>query len=151
METPHYNIGNVGYYSSLAVGGGVVTSSVTDMRLKAWMAASCTESVVAGCLMHLTRVVFISACAASIASPMLPITWMEEKMEMRKNMELEVTVKSYVHEGPSQPVTYPQGQEGQLLLSGAVPAQEGRHEVRHIIDLRGDTLNLVQSVDKCRH
>lgn len=57
-------------------GGTTVTSSVTVMRLKAWMAASCTDRVVAGCLMHFTRVVLIAGSTASIASPMLPTTWM---------------------------------------------------------------------------
>lgn len=51
-----------------------VTSSVMDMRLKACMAASCTDNVVAGCLMHFSRVALIAGSAASMASPMLPIT-----------------------------------------------------------------------------
>lgn len=52
----------------------LLTSSVTDMRLKAWMAASCTASVVAGCLMHLTSVFFMEGSTASSTSPMLPAT-----------------------------------------------------------------------------
>lgn len=63
--------------SSCRRGMWLVTSSVTDMRLKAWMAASCTDKVVAGCLMHLSRVVLIAGSVASIASPMLPTTWTE--------------------------------------------------------------------------
>lgn len=52
----------------------VLTSSVTDMRLNAWMAASCTDSVVAGCLMHLTSVFCMEGLTASSTSPMLPAT-----------------------------------------------------------------------------
>lgn len=72
----------------------LVTSSVTDMRLKAWMAASCTDSVVAGCLMHFISVVLIAASAASIASPMLPTTWMKESEQLEKKMELEDVIKN---------------------------------------------------------
>lgn len=54
--------------------GLLFTSSVTDMRLNAWMAASCTDSVVAGCLMHLTSVLFMEGLTASRTSPMLPAT-----------------------------------------------------------------------------
>ena len=57
--------------------GMLITSSVIDIRLKAWMAASCTDKVVAGCLMHFCMVVLIAGSAASMASPMFPTTFIE--------------------------------------------------------------------------
>lgn len=131
----------------------LVTSSVTDMRLKAWMAASCTDSVVAGCLMHFISVVLMAASAASIASPMLPTTWMKESQQLEKKHGTGRCYKKskFCKRVVFTAVTYPQGHEGQILLPGTVCTQDGIHEVGDGSDLRGDALSLVQSSDKFRH
>lgn len=62
-------------YINIVIKRGLCTSSGTVIRLKAWMAASCTDRLVAGCLMHFVSTVVIAGLAASRASPMLPTTY----------------------------------------------------------------------------
>lgn len=122
--------------------GLLFTSSITDMRLNAWMAASCTDSVVAGCLMHLTSVFFMEGLTASSTSPMLPATCdggqlgTDQTFTSRAEFGLE---------------TYPQGQKGQIFIASAVCGQERRDELRHSCDFGGDALRLIQPSNRVRH
>ena len=126
------------------------TSSVTDIRLRACIAASWTFNVARGCLMHFTKVAFIDGSAASIVSPMLPITCNSYGIGCQKTCQkLQIGTICNDAMGDSelsvQPYTYPQGQEGRLFLASAVRTQNGRHELGHISNLRSDfALSLVK-------
>lgn len=123
--------------------GLLFTSSVTGIRLKAWMAASCTASVVAGCLMHFVSTVLMLGLAASSASPMLPTTWMRKTQAIRKSGKCN----SF---GLKLQNTHPQGQESQIFVSSAVLTQDGGNEFGHSNNLRGDSLSLIESGDKAQ-